>query len=206
MRRFWEQCSVLGPIYRLPDERLRQRGCCSHIEHYSGNSGRLHCLATPFIDTEESPRFGSTRFEGKMMLLPKDPDSGLLHEVVNPIASAQHVDEIPNKPVWHRWTEPLEDSDISLAQPKRDSLRIAFPGRPRSQPDNRTYKGYKNHGPEITKSRTGGDWNPKPASAGSTTFFSKNGGQSGVWCDWISIHAGLLLETPLEETFSFWIP
>jgi len=70
MRSFWEQCSVLGSIYRLPGERLRQRGCCSHTEHYSGKCGKLHCLATPFVDIEKSPRSGSIRFKRKMILLP----------------------------------------------------------------------------------------------------------------------------------------
>jgi hypothetical protein len=56
----------------------------------------------------------------------QDSEPRLLHQIVNSIASAQQGDEITNKPVLVLLDQRLEDSDISLAQPKRDSLRIAF--------------------------------------------------------------------------------
>jgi hypothetical protein len=56
----------------------------------------------------------------------QDSEPRLLHEIVNSIASAQQEDEITNKPVLVLLDQRFKDNDISLAQPKRDLLRIAL--------------------------------------------------------------------------------
>jgi hypothetical protein len=46
------------------------------------------------------------------------------------MAPADQGDKITNKPVLVLLDERLEDGGVSLAQPKRDSLSIAFQWRP----------------------------------------------------------------------------
>jgi hypothetical protein len=90
--------------------------------------------------------------------------------------SAQQGDEITNKPVLVLLDQRLKDNDISLAQPKRDSLRIAFHGRPRSQLIIEHATGIRIIDPKLRKVEPVAIGNPKLASGGSTTFSGKRVG------------------------------
>src|SRR5271170_6760686 len=66
-----------------------------------------------------------------------------------------------------------EQAGIGIARPASQGQRhlpgatqarfvaYRFPWTPSKSAHNRTYDGYTNHGPEITKSRTSGDWKPE---------------------------------------------
>jgi len=60
----------------------------------------------------------------------QDSEPSLLHQIVDSIAPAEQGDKITNEPALVSLDQRLEDGGVSLAQPKRDSLCIAFQWRP----------------------------------------------------------------------------
>src|ERR1700761_7997269 len=81
----------------------------------------------------------------------QNPEPGFLHQVVYPIASTQQGNEIANEPVLVLLDQRLQNSDISLAQPKRYSCRIAFHERPRSQLITEHTLGIRNRNPKLRR-------------------------------------------------------
>jgi hypothetical protein len=101
-----------------------------------------------------------------------------LHEIINSVASSQQGDEITNKPVLVLLDQRLKDNDISLAQPKRDSLRVAFHERPRSQLIIEHTTGIRTMDPKLRKLERVDIGNPELASGGSIHFLDK---RSAIW-------------------------
>jgi hypothetical protein len=74
--------------------------------------------------------------------------------------------------------QSLKDDDISLAQPKRDSLRFAFHGRPRSQLIIEHTTGIRIMAAKLRKVEPMAIGNPKLASGRSIHFLEK---WSAIW-------------------------
>lgn len=111
----------------------------------------------------------------------QDSEPRLLQQIVNSISSPQQGDEITNEPVLVLLDQRLEDSGISLVQPKRDSLRIAFHGRPRSQLIIEHTTGIRNMDPKLRKLKPVPLGNRKLASGASITFSGKSVEKYPLW-------------------------